>query len=172
MLHIIDIGDSLWAFARRSDGQYVLAAQLVVRAKTLNPPNFRYGRYRVWGDLFRSRYFQVDGQPSTEQIIRSLSIKANAPVLGASFQGGAAARTITTADHRILAATARDLPLEPCARILPEERLEAALLLGDRTAVEVLVRREPVGIAEARREYLYRQAPVRGRQLVRNTSLA
>ena len=50
----IDIGDSLWAFTRTSDGCYVLAAELVVRAKTLNPPNFRYGRYRIWGDLNES----------------------------------------------------------------------------------------------------------------------
>jgi 5-methylcytosine-specific restriction protein A len=35
----------------RRDGVYVLAAELVVKAKTLNPSGFRYGRYRVWGDL-------------------------------------------------------------------------------------------------------------------------
>jgi hypothetical protein len=43
-------GDSLWAFTRRGqDGLYVLAAELVVRAVTRNPPNYRYGRYRIWG---------------------------------------------------------------------------------------------------------------------------
>ena len=61
LLHAIEIGDSLWAFTRRPDGQYVLAAELVIRAKTLNPPTFRYGRYRVWGDLRRSRYDRVPG---------------------------------------------------------------------------------------------------------------
>jgi 5-methylcytosine-specific restriction protein A len=55
LLHEIEIGDSLWAFTRASDGRYVLGAELVVCAKTLNPPKFRYGRYRVWGDLWKSR---------------------------------------------------------------------------------------------------------------------
>src|SRR5947209_19953737 len=72
LMHQIDIGDSLWAFTRTKDGRYVLAAQLVVRAKTFNPPGFRYGRYRIWGDLHMSKYFQAAGQPNVEAIIRSL----------------------------------------------------------------------------------------------------
>lgn len=59
LLHQIDLGDSLWAFTRTKDGRYTLAAELVVRAKTLNPPKFRYGRYRIWGDLRQSKYFKV-----------------------------------------------------------------------------------------------------------------
>ncbi len=166
LMHQIDLGDSLWAFTRTVDGRYVLAAELVVRAKTLNHPNFRYGRYRVWGDLRNSRYFRVEGQPRVEQIIRSLSCKAEALILGRSFQGNAAVRLITFEDHRILTTVARDIPLEPRARLIPEERLEAAFLLGDQDAVEGLVREEDAGIARQRREYLFRQAPVRNRQLV------
>jgi 5-methylcytosine-specific restriction protein A len=166
LMHQIDLGDSLWAFTRALEGQYVLAAELVVRAKTLNPPNFRYGRYRVWGDLRRSRYFKAEGQPSVEQIIRNLSCRANAPVLGQSFQGNAAVRLITQEDHRILTAVARNLPLEPRARLLPEERLEAALLLGDEEAVEGLVHEEEYGIAWQRRAYLFQQAPTRNKQFV------
>src|SRR5262245_65516542 len=89
LMHQIDLGDSLWAFTRTLDGRYVLAAELVVRAKTLNPPNFRYGRYRVWGDLRRSRYFKVEGKQNVEQIIRNLYYRVNAAVLGQSFQGDA-----------------------------------------------------------------------------------
>lgn len=165
-MHQINLGDSLWAFTRASDGRYVLAAELVIRAKTLNPPNFRYGRYRVWGDLRRSRYFRVEGQPSVEQIIRNLSCRTNASVLGRAFQGNAAVRMITLEDHRILSTVAQSLPLEPRARLLPEERLEAMLLLGDKDAVESLVREEEYGIAWQRREYLFQQAPTRNRQLV------
>ena|SRR5579864_1166868 len=45
-------GDSLWAFTRRrGDGLYVLAAEPIVRAVTSNVPHYRYGNYRVWGDL-------------------------------------------------------------------------------------------------------------------------
>lgn len=116
-LHDIELGETLWAFTRALNGRYVLAAQLVARAKTLNPPNFRYGRYRLWGDLAKSRYFEVEGQPSVEQIIRHLLCKADAPVLGQSFQGRAAVRPITLEDHQLLTAAAKDLPLEPRAII-------------------------------------------------------
>ena len=61
VLHEIYLGDSLWAFTRTTTGTYVLAMELVVRAKTRNPSGFRYGTYRIWGDLKRSRYFRTEG---------------------------------------------------------------------------------------------------------------
>lgn len=166
VMHDIDRGDSLWAFTRTADGRYVLAAELVVQAKTLNRPDFRYGDYRVWGDVDQSRYFRVEGAPSVEQIIRSLSIRAEARVLGRSFQGHAAVRQIMEEDHRVLREAARDLPREPRARILPEEKLEAALIMNDRSAVEELVRDESPGVAEERKQYLYEEAPRRNPDLV------
>ena len=166
LLHRIEIGDSLWAFTRNHSERYVLAAELIVKAKTQNPPNFRYGRYRVWGDIQYSRYFQVDNQPSVEQIIRSLSCKVNAPILGQSFQGFSAVKLITKQDNIILKAAAKHLPLEPRARILPEEKLEAALLLNDPVVVEQLVLQEKPGVAEQRKQYLYTQAPTRNHLLV------
>jgi len=63
LLHWIPVGDSLWAFTRNRYGDYVMAAELVISAKTRNPPAFRYGGYRVWGDLEKSRYLAVDPQP-------------------------------------------------------------------------------------------------------------
>lgn len=167
LLHEIEIGDSLWAFTRAKNGNYVLAAELVIKAKTKNPPNFRYGEYRVWGDLTKSRYFKVEGQPRIEQIIRSLSVKADAKILGMSFQGHAAVREISEKDHQILAAAAKNLELEPRARILPEEKLEASLLLGDEKTVEELLHEESSGIAEKRKEYLYSQAPTRNKKFVK-----
>lgn len=167
-LHQIDIGDSLWAFTRNKQNRYVLAAELIVKAKTENPPNFRYGRYRVWGDVNHSRYFVVDNQPSVEQVIRHLSCKINARILGQAFQGLAAVKSLTLEDHQILLATARDLPLEPRARILPEEKLEAALLLGDSERVYELIQYESHGIAEERQQYLYQQAPIRNPEFVAN----
>ena len=166
VMHEVAGGDSLWAFTRTTDGRYVLAAELIVQAKTKNRPDFRYGTYRVWGDVDRSRYFRVEGAPSVEQIIRSLSIRAEARVLGRSFQGHAAVRKITDDDHRILREAARDLPLEPRARILPEEKLEAALIMGDRSSAERLVREEKPGVAEERKQYLYEEAARRNPDLV------
>jgi hypothetical protein len=166
LLHQIDLGDSLWAFTRRIDGAYVLAAELVAKAKTLNPPGYRYGRYRLWGDLTHSRYFQVDWQKSAEKVLRELSCRTDAAVLGKSFQGHAAVRRLNLWDHRMLAAASHDLPREPRARILPEERLEAALLLGSPETVDALVREESPGIAERRAHYLHSIAPARNQDLV------
>lgn len=50
------------------------------------------------------------------------------------------------------AVTAKNLDLEPRARIIPEERLEASLLPGDEAAVEKLLQDEESGIAVKRVE--------------------
>jgi 5-methylcytosine-specific restriction protein A len=168
LLHQIDVGDSLWAFTRTLNGYYAIAAELVLQFKTHNPPSFGYGRYRVWGNLQKSRYFKVEGQPDAEQVIRNLSCKTDAAVLGRAFQGRAAVRPITAYDHQVLSAATRDLPLEPRARILPEGQLEEALLLGDERSVAYLLEEQDTGIVQQRREYLSRQAPARNKQLVRD----
>lgn len=165
VLHQIGIGESLWAFTRKTDRRYALAAELVITAKTRNPHGFRYGPYRVWGDLRRSRYFSIDQQPDISILIRSLDVEANATVLGRSFQGKAAVRTLHQSDHIRLLAYAKALPLEPRARLLPEERLEALLLAGDESAVARLLHDEPAGIAEERRQYLMTEAARRDRNL-------
>ncbi len=165
LLHEVDYGDSVWAFTRRSDGTYAFAAYLIVKAKTINPPKFRYGRYRVWGDLVCSRYFSVNQQSNAEDIIRSLSIKTDAKILGRAFQGHAAVRRLSGQDNERLLLATRDLKSEPRARLLPEDRLEAELLLGDSQAVEKLIRRETAGITRKRLEYLYLQSPARNKKL-------
>jgi 5-methylcytosine-specific restriction protein A len=166
LLHEIDIGDSLWAFTRTKIKRYVLAAELVVRAKTRNPTNYRYGSYRIWGDLNKSRYFASEDQPSVEQVIRNLSIRPSAKSLGHSFQGKAAVRKISAGDHQLLTMVAKDLPIEPRASILPEDRLEAAVLMGDPEAVKALVKSEPAGLAEKRAAYLYKKAVRRSPRIV------
>ena len=166
LLHQIEIGQSLWAFTRKFDGQYVLAVELVISARTMNPRGFRYGPYRVWGDLRRSRYFRIDDQPDISLLIRSLSVGAKAHVLGHSFQGRVAIRALSEADHLQLLDYAKALPLEPRARLLPEERLEALLQAGDESAVAQLLQDEPAGIAEERRRYLMTEVVRRDRGLV------
>lgn len=163
LMHEVDLGDTLWAFTRSRNGAYVLAAALVIKAKTINAPRFRYGRYRVWGDLTRSRYFATENAPSVEAVIRVLSIRTGADVLGRSFQGHAAVRRITGDDHLMLEVAARSLPSEPRACIMPEDRIEAEVLLGDTASVELLV--AGTGISEERRRYLFGEAPTRNRRL-------
>jgi 5-methylcytosine-specific restriction protein A len=172
VLHEIKEGESLWAFTRRVDGTYVMAADLVARGKTLNPIGYRYGRYRLWGDLTRSRYFSVDQQPDITTLIKKLCISAKGDVLGRAFQGHAAVRVISSEDDKILRAYAERLPLEPRAKLVPEERLEALLLAGDADSVATLMRKEPVGMAEQRKQYLITEATARNRQfseVLRNT---
>ena len=166
LLHEVDIGESLWAFTRGRNGRYVLAAELVISAKTRNSKGYRYGPYRAWGDLRQSRYFAVGEQPDLSMLVRGLSVKANADVLGRSFQGAAAVRALQPADHQVLRAYAQALPLEPRARLLPEERLEALLLAGDEASVSRLLVEEPAGIADERRRYLMSRVIRRDREHV------
>ena len=84
----------------------MLAAELIVRAVTQNPENYRYGRWRIWGDLERSRYFDVDAGPRVDAVVRELGIRAAGARLGQSFQGHAAVRSISTAAHELLTAYA------------------------------------------------------------------
>lgn len=152
-------GDSVWAFTRRQrDGLYVLAAELVVRAVTRNPPNYRYGRYRIWGDLHRSRYFDTDFGPNAEPLIRALGIRARAERLGQSFQGASAVREISEADHQLLSRFAADLSAYPHAAIYAEDEFEARLIHG--AAARRLVVRETHAEAERRLRYLYETVDV------------
>src|SRR5262249_13974562 len=135
-------GESVWAFTRRErDGLYVLAAELFTRAVTHNPPNYRYGTFRVWGDLERTRYFDVAVGPNAEPLIRHLSVRAQGAALGQSFQGPAAVRRLTLTDHQLLVEFARDLSVVDRAIIYPEDEFEARLLLGQ-SARQLVLREE------------------------------
>ena len=92
-------------------------------------------------------------------------------MLGRAFQGRAAVRRITGADHAVLVVYARPLPPEPRARLLPEERLEALLVSGDEEGVARLLRDEPSGLADERRDYLVAQASATGRDRKLTTEL-
>jgi 5-methylcytosine-specific restriction protein A len=158
LLHSIDIGDSLWAFTRMKDGRYAIAAQLVVRAKTINPPGFRYGKYRVWGDLTQSRYFQVAGQSNAEDLLRRISGRRDAKILARAFQGYRAVRPLDAAGDRLLRAWVKSFPPEPRAKVWSEEQLEAEIVLGDAEGVRRLLEEERAGIAKERRAYLLQRA--------------
>jgi 5-methylcytosine-specific restriction enzyme A len=154
VLQTLQPGQSVWAFTRRTrDGLYVLAAELVTRTVTHNPPNYRYGTFRVWGDLERTRYFDVDVGPSTEILICHLSVRTQGMHLGQSFQGAAAVRGLTLADHQLLTEFARDLPVLDRAIIYPEDEFEARLLLGE-TARHLVLREERAAYGR-RLDYLF-----------------
>jgi|SRR6185437_13755480 len=151
-------GDSLWAFTRSATGRYVLAAELVVRAVTRNPRNYRYGAWRIWGDLERSRYFDADLGPNAEPLIRALGIRASGAHLGQSFQGGAAVRRVSEAAHQTIAEFAREIPTLPTAAIYPEDEFEARLVHDQ--PVRPLVVRENRAQYGVRQRYLYESVDV------------
>ena len=158
-LQAAEPGESLWAFTRRlRDGLYVLAAELVVRAVTRNPPNYRYGQYRIWGDLNRSRYFDIDAAPNAEPLIRSLRVKARGEHLGQSFQGHAAVRQLSEADHRLLAEAAAYLPLLKQVALYPEDEFEARLIHGE--VSRSLMLHEQKAEYGRRLEYLFQSVDV------------
>lgn len=168
LLHSIELGDSLWAFTKNKKNNYALAAQLIIKAKTYNPPNFRYGRYRIWGDLLYSKYFNIERQLNMEHIIRGLSCKTDAQILGRAFQGHSAVRLLTIRDHQILEAYTKNLEIEARATLLPEEKLEALLIHGKDSVIYDFIKSIPVGVSERRINYLYSTAPKRNIQLVKD----
>jgi hypothetical protein len=166
VLHEVEVGDSVWAFTRVPDGTYALASQLVVRARTHNAPGFQYGKYRVWGNLEKSRYFRLEGQESLRSLIRRLSPKTNADKLYHSFMGPGSVRRLTEQDHQLLHVASRDLPEEPRAQLLPEEELETILYTGNKKMTENLVREQSNGLSDTRRRTITREVPDRNRTLV------
>jgi len=155
LIQSLEPGDSLWAFTRNKSKLYVFAAELVVRACTKNPLNYRYGAYRVWADLERSRYFDVDNSPNAESLIRSLSVHAGADILGRSFQGHAAVRKLTEFDHQLLAKFTEDLPVLDTVSFYSEDEIEAKLIHGDFEELESLIRTDDPSREASRRKYLY-----------------
>src|SRR5262245_13652392 len=148
-------GDILWAFTRNKAKIYVFAAELVVRACTKNPPNYRYGPYRIWGDIQKSRYFDIDRSPNAEPLIRSLSVKSEAKVLGSSFQGSAAVRPITQKDHQLLIRFTQELPVLDKVGFYAEDEIEARLIHGDEAGVTEMIETEDESRAASRKRYLY-----------------
>jgi 5-methylcytosine-specific restriction enzyme A len=152
-------GETLWAFTRDRFGRYSLAAELVVKAVTRNPPNYRYGRHRVWGDLERTRYFDIEVAPNAEPLLRDLEITANAAILAQSFQGHRAVKELSETDHRLLVEFTRKLAVLEKARIYPEDEFEARLLLGSDAGRAVV--REAAAEYAVRSRYLFETVDVR-----------
>jgi hypothetical protein len=105
-------GEHVWAFTRRPDHSYVLAADLVVRTTGKNQAN-KYGAYYAEGNKQTTRYFDINKGLDIEPLIRSLSFKPNAAILGQSFRGRNAVRKITVIDEKMLNNFSQKLPIIP-----------------------------------------------------------
>ena len=113
--HILGIvrGQHVWAFTRREDKTYVLAVDLVVTGTNVNQPStpdYKYGKYQVIGSRQNSRYFDISQGDDAEPLIRSLSYRPQAAILGHSFQGLNGVRQLSFADEQKLTSFASALP--------------------------------------------------------------
>ena len=89
-------GDVVWAFTRRrTDGAYVLVARFLVSHVGENDDGTPAGRWYFASDTGNFRYLDPQTQKDAEPVIRRLEIRADATVLGNSFQGGNAVREIS-----------------------------------------------------------------------------
>src|SRR5215813_8677208 len=69
----IQTGETLWLFTVvKNPPRFFVVAKLVVRSKTTNPSQFKYGQYRIWGDLERSRYFRLRVEEPGEEAFELL----------------------------------------------------------------------------------------------------
>lgn len=106
-------GQHVWAFTRRDDKTYVLALDLVATSTRVNQPttpDYKYGKYQVVGSRQNSRYFDTSQGDDAEPLIRSLSFRPQATILGHSFQGLNGVRQLSFADDQKLASFASALP--------------------------------------------------------------
>jgi hypothetical protein len=170
----IGMGETLWLFtAVKAPPRYFLVAKLVVRSKTLNAPGDRYGKYRVWGDLRRSRYFRVRPDvPEDEafELLRGLRLVSGSlakTTRGTLPQGCQTIRGVTPSGQVLLDSFAQALATEERAsRVVDEYTLERALAADEPSELEELLRRQHTGASAGRIESLLAGVR-RDRRLVR-----
>src|SRR5438552_3816902 len=154
----IQPGETLWLFTVvKNPPRFFVVAKLVVRSKTMNPSGFKYGDYRVWGCLERSRYFKLRlDQPGDEafELLRRLALISGTLANSTRFNLPQACQTIrglTPAAHTLLEEFTLDLPDEDRAwKVADEYELERELLASD-SALEMILRRDHTGPSEDRR---------------------
>ncbi|MDD5320491.1 MAG: HNH endonuclease signature motif containing protein [Methylococcales bacterium] len=170
----IHIGEKLWLFTRvvnAGRNEYRLLARLNVSAKTINAPTYKYGPYRIWGDIRLSRYFRAnnDSKEDVFELLRLLEFD------GASLQSKdrtslaqacQTIRVIRPSASKLLESFAEILQDEPRAKAVPdEEKLEQALYAPELASLNQVLELPSVAYAEAHKQQL-RQSQERNRQLV------
>lgn len=170
----MNVGDTLWLFtATPNPRRYYLVAKLVVRAKTINSPTYKYRAYRVWGDLKKSKYFLLDpSQPNEEafEVLRGLSLESgsfdtcNRTTLAQACQ---TMRGVSSEENHMLKVFTKQLRAEPRAyAVADEQELERGVLIGG-DELRGVVETEHGGVSDERRRELL-GLTARNRQLVRS----
>jgi 5-methylcytosine-specific restriction protein A len=170
----IEPGETLWLFTVvRNPPRFYLAAKLTIRSKTLNRPGYKYGDYRVWGDLNSSKYFRVRPDVPADE---GFDLLRHLPLTSGSLstfsrstlpQGCQTIRGVTEEGQRLLSEFSNRLELETRAiQVADEYELERGLVAGDTDLAEVLAR-DHRGPSDERRNLLLASAS-RDRKLVKD----
>lgn len=150
----ISPGESLWLFTRVFSGnsnQYRLLARLVVSAKTINAPGYKYGAYRVWGNLSSSCYYKAcsDSRDDIFDLLRLLEFEGPSlenKTRSSLAQACQTIRELKASAAVLLAAKTDSLQPEPRAATVPnEDKLESALNADEPSQLQLLLRDEGGG---------------------------
>ncbi len=126
----IEIGESLWLVSGirvKGKMEYHLAARFVIRAKTHNPPGYKYGRFRLWADPQASDYYVI-GEMEMTNLLLSLEFVPKKPIQEAGVtiaQSLQAFRYLSSKDVVLLEEWSRKLkPNIDIPKIVPELEIE------------------------------------------------
>lgn len=153
-----EVGERLWLFTgmpAEGGTRYLLVACLHIAAKTENPPDYKYGRYRIWGDIKCSSYYAAANGPDASQLLRRLEFTTQQPIRGDNIgQALQTMRGMTVEDAGLLDTWAQNLAVEPRAyELVDEPVLERSFESGE-NAVREAVALYHTGVSEARRSSL------------------
>ena len=170
----IELGETLWLFTRivgpSGVSEYRILARLVIRSKTINAPSYKYGPFRVWGDLESSQYFRVARDVSQDafELLRLLAFNSGSLKDCSRSNLAQACQTIRGLNpeaSRLLLAFCQQLPIEERARAVPDEiKLERALA-SEPSELETMLRNDALAYSSSRRAELVGSYS-RNRQLV------
>jgi 5-methylcytosine-specific restriction enzyme A len=172
----LNTGDSLWLVTRivaNGHNEYRLAARLVIRAKTINAPSYKYGSYRVWGDVKGSSYFRIDetSEQDVFELLRLLEMDSGS-LTGKTrsdlFQAMQTMRCIPPKSSKLLDSFAAQLSLEMRAyQVMDEPKLEKAYAASNEKQLELLLMEEAAGYSETAKSAI-KHSYERNRKLVKN----
>jgi hypothetical protein len=116
---VTDIGEDVFVVSgiRKESGlEIYLMAHLIIKEKAYNPPDHKYGRYRIVADEDKSKYFSLDAEPITPLLPELTSInhfgEEHIDKYAQSFQ---TLRKLNGHDAQILKRFADSLPEHPKA---------------------------------------------------------
>ncbi len=129
--NIVEIGEDAFAISgiqTNSGFELFLLAQLVVKAKTYNQKNYKYGKYRIWADEKLSKYYKVS-KPLTQLLTKFDSIKQfNEDEKFKYAQAFQTIRKLSDHDTHLLKSFAQSLPVHSKTHYrFPEKEYEESI---------------------------------------------